>query len=217
VTLRVDRARFTILHGGGVHAARHRLLYLVLASSAACAPDSLDTSDGAAPAAITDTTVDSAGASIAVADTTRAGVWAVSVHGVGPLRIGMPIPDLMPHLAENTDTTGVGGGCRFVFVADAPDSIGFMVESGRLARIDVRGGPTPTIDGARIGDTERRIDELYPGLRRVPHKYTDGNYLIVIPVATDTLHRYVFETDGERVTRYRAGLYPQVEWVEGCA
>lgn len=199
-----------------MHAARHRLLYLVLASAVACAPDRVDTTDGAPPAAITDT-VDSADAGVAVADSAPPEPWAVSAHGAGPLQIGMRIPDLMPYLAENTDTTGVGGGCRFVVVADAPDSVGFMVESGRLARIDVRGGPTPTVEGARIGDAESRIDELYPGLRRMPHKYTDGNYLVVIPVAADTLYRYVFETDGERVTRYRAGLYPQVEWVEGCA
>ena len=30
-------------------------------------------------------------------------------------------------------------------------------------------------------------------------------------------YRLVFETDGERVTRYRAGRLPEVEWVEGCA
>lgn len=29
--------------------------------------------------------------------------------------------------------------------------------------------------------------------------------------------RLVFETDGARVTRFRAGLFPSVEYVEGCA
>jgi hypothetical protein len=63
----------------------------------------------------------------------------------------------------------------------------------------------------------RRVMELYPTARRTPHKYTDGAYLIVMPFApADTLHRYVFETDGQRVTVYRAGLYPPVEYVESC-
>jgi hypothetical protein len=35
--------------------------------------------------------------------------------------------------------------------------------------------------------------------------------------ATDRNFRIVFETDGKKVTRWRAGLLPQVEFVEGCA
>src|SRR5690606_41485165 len=97
------------------------------------------------------------------------------------------------------------------------DRVGFRVGSARLAGIDVRAGSTATAEGARVGDEESRIEELYPDLPRMPHKYADGNSLIVIPIRGDTLHRYVFETDGERVTQYRAGVYPQVEWVEGCA
>jgi hypothetical protein len=27
----------------------------------------------------------------------------------------------------------------------------------------------------------------------------------------------VFETDGKRVTMFRAGRLPEVEWVEGCS
>jgi hypothetical protein len=51
-----------------------------------------------------------------------------------------------------------------------------------------------------------------------PHKYTDGPYLVQPPAAaTGSAYRIVFETDGRRVTRYRAGMRPQVEYVEGCA
>jgi hypothetical protein len=197
-------------------------LLLLSVAVAACAAESGDsTGDVSPPAGMPDAAADSIPAPVPpeAADSAEApsDPWAVSVTGAGDIRIGMRLPDLMPYLAEGTDTTGIGGGCRFVSVTGAPDSVGFMVESGRLARIDVRGGPTPTAEGARVGDEESRIEELYPDLRRMPHKYTDGNYLIVIPIPGDTLHRYVFETDGERVTQYRAGVYPQVEWVEGCA
>ena len=33
----------------------------------------------------------------------------------------------------------------------------------------------------------------------------------------DSAYRLIFETDGQRVTEYRAGLLPAVEWVEGCS
>ena len=33
----------------------------------------------------------------------------------------------------------------------------------------------------------------------------------------DSARRLIFETDGQRVVRYRAGITPAVEYVEGCA
>lgn len=60
---------------------------------------------------------------------------------------------------------------------------------------------------------------LYPGQVTVqPHAYTDGHYLVVTPpAAADSSFRIVFETDGQKVLRYRSGLVPAVEYVEGCS
>jgi hypothetical protein len=90
-----------------------------------------------------------------------------------------------------------------------------MVESGAIARVDVDSGDAVTAEGARIGDTEERVKTLYSGLTITPHKYTSGHYLTT-RFATDTTYRIVFETDGQRVVRYRAGRIPQVEYVERC-
>jgi len=59
-----------------------------------------------------------------------------------------------------------------------------------------------------------RIKQLYPAARVEPHKYTDGHYLVV---DVTPQRRFVFETDGSKVTRYRSGAVPVVDWVEGCA
>jgi hypothetical protein len=93
-----------------------------------------------------------------------------------------------------------------------------MVEGGALVRVEVRGGSTPTAGGDRLGDSEAQVQSRYPGMVRVqPHKYEAGHYLVVVPAPpADSLHRLVFETRGGRVVRYRAGLYPPVEYVEGC-
>jgi hypothetical protein len=57
-----------------------------------------------------------------------------------------------------------------------------------------------------------------PATEVEPHKYTDGPYLVLHPAAAaGSAYRIVFETDGRRVTRHRAGTRPQVEYVEGCA
>jgi len=82
--------------------------------------------------------------------------------------------------------------------------------------VDVTEGPVATTEGARIGDSEDRIESLYPGQVKVmPHKYTAGHYLVVTP-ARGGDNRIVFETDGEKVVRYRSGREPAVEYVEGC-
>jgi hypothetical protein len=144
--------------------------------------------------------------------------FVVRPTGAGSLRIGMSLADLAPYLRPGTDTVNIGGGCETVTVVGAPDSVDFMVEGRQVVRVDVFGGPTDTAEGARVGDTEQQILSVYPTAQRQPHKYTNGSYLIVIPGApSGTLHRYVFETDGRRVTTYRAGVYPPVEYVEGCA
>lgn len=145
--------------------------------------------------------------------------WVLRPTGTSELRIGMSLAELLPHLDAGVDTLALGGDCHYVPAPGAPDGIGLMVEGRRLVRIDVRRGDTRTVEGARVGDTEDHILRLHPDALRLPHKYVDGHYyLIATPGApADTLHRYVFETDGRQVTTYRVGVYPPVEYVEGCS
>jgi hypothetical protein len=109
-------------------------------------------------------------------------------------------------------------GCDYVKWRGGPPGVRVMIEEGRIARIDVDSAAVPTTTGARVGDMEQRIKSLYPGQVTVtPLKYTDGHYLTVTPASpSDSGFRIVFETEKGRVTRYRAGRRPPVEYVEGC-
>jgi hypothetical protein len=108
--------------------------------------------------------------------------------------------------------------CWYV-VGRRRSDIAFMVIEGGGAGGDVRAGSTvKTEAGAGVGDSEARIRSLYPGLEVEPHKYVEGHYLIVRPpAAVDSNYRIIFETDGKRVTSYRAGRMPEVRWIEGCS
>ena len=95
-----------------------------------------------------------------------------------------------------------------------------MVERGAITRVNINDSSAiATTTGAKIGDTEERIELLYPGQVEVqPHKYTDGHYLVVTPVDPEERdYRIVFETVGKNVVRYRAGRVPSVQYVEGCS
>ena len=146
--------------------------------------------------------------------------WQVSESGIGPLRAGMSIGEAVRAsqgaLAAGTETSRKE--CAYVAWRDGPPGVRVMTEGGQVVRFDVGSGTLATTSGARIGDSEKRIDSLYAGRVRVePQKYGTGNNLVVTPrAAGDSAFRIVFETDGQTVTKYRAGKRPQVEYVEGC-
>ena len=52
----------------------------------------------------------------------------------------------------------------------------------------------------------------------MPHKYVAGaQYLVVRPASpTDSTFRIVFVSESGRITRFRSGRVPEVEWVERC-
>lgn len=146
--------------------------------------------------------------------------WVVTQYGIDNLRAGMTVAEAQAaYPTFKVLASHDGGACTYATLNGWPAGIGVMVESGRVVRVEVRRGNFATSTGARIGDTEERIQSLYPGQVTVsPHKYTDGHYLTVVPTAAaDSAYRIIFETDGRKVLRYYAGVRPQVEYVEGCS
>jgi hypothetical protein len=142
---------------------------------------------------------------------------SVTELGIGGLRAGMTVAEARTALGgafpapANTE-------CDFTRSTNLPTGVKVMVVNGFVARVDVDSGSVPTADGARVGDTQQRVLQIYGSRAKVgPHKYTDGNYLVVKPASGDTTHLIVFETDGKVVTRYRAGRAEQAQWVEGCS
>jgi hypothetical protein len=145
--------------------------------------------------------------------------------GFGPLRVGMTAAQAEAALGHfrlipfDQGAPADSMACGYAASDRLPPGVKVMMEGARVVRLDVVSGDVATAEGARIGDTEARVQQLYPGRVTVgPHKYTDGHYLNVRPAqASDTTHLIVFETDGQVVLRYRGGQKPQVEYVEGCA
>jgi hypothetical protein len=147
--------------------------------------------------------------------------------GMGPLRVGMTADEARLALGHFEPLGPVAGdvqgdsalACQHAESARLGPGVLVMLDGGRVVRVEVDSGRVATAEGARIGDTEARIEQLYPGRVTVlPHKYTDGHYLYVRSAeSSDSTRLIVFETDGRVVERFRAGQKPQVEYVEGCA
>ena len=142
----------------------------------------------------------------------------VTEHGIGPIRAGMTVAEAAKAMGGGfAAPRGGSSGCGYAVMPKAPPGLAVMIEKGKVARVEVRRGSIPTAAGAKIGDTEAKINSLYAGrVVTTPHKYTpDGHYITVTP--TDkSANRIVFETDGKVVTEYRSGALPAVEYVERC-
>ena len=117
--------------------------------------------------------------------------------------------------------TEPGAGCDYLHVATLPLDIDLMVIDSVIERVDVFRGDVRTLSGAHIGSTEEEVKALYPGRIEVQeHPYTgpEGHYLIYVPRdPVDSTFRIIFETDGHKVTTYRAGRRPAVQYIEGCS
>lgn len=152
---------------------------------------------------------------------TPASADGVTEKGMGELRAGMSVPRAEAIVRSTLGPPpGVDSAqCRMARWDGAPPGVSLMIEGGNIVRIDVDSGSMPTAAGARVGDPESRVLELYaPRVDVGPHKYiADGHYLTVRPAdPADSAFRLIFETDGKQVTRFRAGQRPQVEHVERC-
>ena len=162
-----------------------------------------------------------AGAAMAQLTVTQSKIFA---DGFGRARVGMTVKEVSK--IAGTRLVSLSGapiqnkGCLYVKPVHTPTGVEFMLTDGRISRIDVtKNTKITTVSGARIGDTESRIKSLYPGQIQVtPHKYVKGGHYLTFTSKEPLYKNYrvVFETDGKRVTQYRAGKLPEVEFVERC-
>ncbi len=157
-----------------------------------------------------------AGSAGAAQHTPSADAWVVDFDRYGPIPLGVEFAEAVTASGGAVQELEDVEGCRTTAPTRGPEGVSLMVVEGRVVRVDVRNPGVKTREGAGIGDSEERIRQLYAGAVEVqPHKYTDGHYLVVTP-SDGSERRLIFETDGAVVRTYRAGVLPEVAWVEGC-
>ncbi|QNP42088.1 lectin [Lysobacter terrestris] len=145
---------------------------------------------------------------------------AISYAGFRDVRFGANADAV--RAAWGTEMVGGPGdpqGCYYLY--PAPNShdglrVGFMIEGQRFVRIDVDTDGVEAPGGGRVGMSADDIRGRYAGIVEQPHKYVEGaRYLR--STAADGGSVLVFETDAAgKVSEWRVGVPPQVDYVEGC-
>jgi hypothetical protein len=148
-----------------------------------------------------------------------------SFTGYGDMKFGIAAADMARAWGGELATVGkeYNDACYFMTPtwAKVPAELNFMIGNGRFARVGTESAKLVAPGGGRIGMERSAIEKLYPGrIEAQPHKYTDGEYLRIRDPAGGT-GVLIFETDAKgaagKVTEWRVGVPPEVDYVEGCA
>lgn len=144
---------------------------------------------------------------------------ALGYDGIAGVPWGTPLSEARVHLGQPLAVeSSADSGCTYTSATIVGHRVPLMVVDGRVVRADVTTDSTLRAPGGgRFGAAAPSLLQAYgEPLRQRPHKYTEGQYLIALS-PTDSMRRVVFEIVDGRVSRWRIGLYPPVEYVEGCS
>ena len=144
--------------------------------------------------------------------------WCLSMNGLGAVRAGMTVDEVLPLL----DWSGLerrqrAGECWYLRYG-GPDAFRLMIIDDRIVRIELTGTTRlHTLSGAGIGTTEAALESLYGARLDVqPHKYVEGGHTITLRSGAGT-EGLRFETAKGAVTAIQAGPWEHLHYVEGCS
>jgi len=177
---------------------------------------------GAAPAASPPATTPPTATAKPVGAMPAAG--AITFAGFGPAPFGAT--EEAVRMAWGKELTGpkpdTPDGCYYLMPEPRTQRgyrLGFMFEGQRFVRMDVDAEDIEAPGGGRVGMTTQDIQRLYAGhVQLQNHKYVEGGHYLRIPNPGGGSGVVLFETDADgRVTAWRIGEPPQVDYVEGCS
>jgi hypothetical protein len=144
--------------------------------------------------------------------------------GYGDMRFGMTEAEARKAWGGdlNGDASGAAAdACHYLNPVreNASSYFAFMIEGGKFVRYDVGNDREVAPGGGRRGMDADEIRSLYAGrVEESAHEYVDGGKYLKVAAGDGNPGKLVFETDAAgKVTGWRAGIEPQVDYVEGCS
>ncbi len=137
--------------------------------------------------------------------------------GVGPIRVGMTLKELRAAIGESLAADEPDEyGCSYALPNEGCNDVLILLTDGVVRLISIFTPEYSTVSGARVGDTEKHVQDIYHDrLVVTAHSYVDGHYLTL--TSHDGKYALVFETADGVITSYRIGRYPEVGYIEGCS
>ena len=156
---------------------------------------------------------------LGAAAASAAGSWCLGLDGLGPIRAGMKVEEVL-RLADfpGMERRRPDGDCWYLRYHANGSDFDLMIIGGRVVRIEIKGASKlHTFSGARIGSTEAELRALYDHRLDVqPHKYDPQGRTMTFR-SSDGRHGLRFETSAQKVTALQAGPWEHLNYVEGCS
>ena len=146
----------------------------------------------------------------------------VRMDGYGDMRFGMTAEEARQAWGGELKAAGDEGATCYYLTPqwiEIPSDFAFMFENGRFVRYDVGTDGEIAPGGGKVGMDADAIRSLYAGrVEETPHKYVEGGKYLGVEDISGGEGKLVFATDAQgRVTSWRVGVPPQVDYVEGCS
>ncbi|MFC0205935.1 hypothetical protein [Novosphingobium soli] len=194
------------------------LLPLAACSSEKADPDAARSAtrvaEDRAQAVVTAEATRAASASSA-APSSPATATVLGLEGLGPLRVGQPLPGGGRWAARGAQASDT---CTEVSSPDYPGVYAIVVD-GKVRRITLGARSSVKLaEGIGVGDSEAEVKAWFAGFREEGHKYHDppAKYLTA-PNARPGESALRFEIDADRrVGLIHVGEMPVLAYVEGC-
>lgn len=216
------------------------MVTILVLALAACSDQGVDerAAEGSGPAAVATAPMDQPDADVppatappgATASLPSAGMpspadGAIGYAGFGPAGFGADEEAVRMAWGKGitADAPSEPGGCYYLFPQPREQfggyGIGFMIEGDRFSRIDVDSADIVAPGGGRVGMTADGIRTRYPGrIEEQEHKYVEGGKYLRIKDSAGGNGVLLFVTDAAgKVTSWRVGVPPQVDYVEACS
>ena len=142
--------------------------------------------------------------------------------GYGDMRFGMTATEATKAWGGTLNgKPGPGDVCYYLNPVSNPSPayFAFMIESDKFVRYDVGNDKEVAPGGGKVGMDADQIRKLYGDrVEEQPHKYVEGGKVLRIKAGAGSDNALVFEVDATgRITAWRVGQPPQVDYVEGCS
>ncbi len=133
----------------------------------------------------------------------------------GQIAFGDRLEDVEKRLGEKAPLMRAAdeSQCRQIEFNTYPGLV-FMIEEGRVTRAETS-KPLPTSIGFTVGAATDEIKRKRPDVVVEPHKYEPAGHYLTLK-SKDGKTALLMEAANGTVTHVRGGLFPSVQYVEGC-
>ncbi len=151
-----------------------------------------------------------------------AGESQASFIGYGDMKLGSTVEEAKVAWAGELNGKPMqGSSCYYLSPkwVKVPSDFAFMIEEGRFVRYDVGTDKQAAPGGGKVGMGTDELQKLYNhALESAPHKYVQGGHTLSVAARGVAPSKLVFEADAAgKISAWRVGLPPQVDYVEGCS